>query len=107
MLSGEKLIGIEMFTRPNNNAVTACEFVLRFNTGDFTGTLDSNAEMTTNDFLTKTLDITGNDHKKQSLGAVNFTAPSDGYLIPCFKPTVGGTNTRYIAVNMILDIQRT
>ena len=89
----------------NNNAISALRMRLFAQSGDFSGTWDSVGETTRTTILAEdAMPASGADHQ-QYFAEPMATVSAAGYLIPVFQPTITGTTTRYLSMQIKIEVE--
>lgn len=100
---GETIKSLSIWGRASAS-LSAMKYHWTFRTGDWNNSLDSNAETEFTDVFVGEMDVStpGNDQSKMVITS-DFTAPSDGVLMPSFSIPSG--SNRYFYGDYIVEIQ--
>lgn len=104
--AGNIIKNVVIAGRTNNTEVTEIDFRLYHQTGPWTGTWDSNAETTRTTVISQNaVGFNLPDQKMASFNAINFTSPSDGFLLMYARPQGTITANRYLRCNVMIEYE--
>lgn len=102
---GETVSGVTIIGTTNNVEITGVEFRLYFQTGLWDGSWDTDGESTVTLIGVETELFPLKNVMNRYDIAANFTAPSDGMLIPVVQPSGTITARRYLNFTSLIDIK--
>lgn len=100
---GQSIKSITLAGRVNNPSVTDIKYNFTFRSGDWNNSLDSFAETDFDLVVEGEMDVStpGHDQSLKHID-VDFTAPSDGVLMPAFRAVSSSKAVRYFYGNIVI-----
>lgn len=102
--AGETIKSLTIMGRANHASAAQMQYHWTFRTGDWNNSLDSVAETDFTDVFVGTMDTaTPGAGQSRHVATADFTAPSDGVLMPCLRGSNGSTLVFYGEI--MLEVQ--